>query len=201
MSFSPNNLASSSSTAFNFESLTNADAEKTAEHGDLVNESEIQQAYDKDAITHHHPNLDEIGERLAGIMNHSPFVAFTSLKFSYENGEMVGRVALKPELIGNSNFQILHGGMTATILDTMGGLVGMFEIYKRGQGTLDEQTKKAIRFATVDLRVDYLAPGRGQEFIATAEVIRMGRKGCTTTMLLVNNEGKKIAHGIASYAF
>lgn len=170
------------------------------EHSDLASESELQS--EADHSQHDSQlNIDEIGERLAMVMNHSPFVAFTGLKFGYENGELLGRVALKPELIGNPNFQILHGGMTATILDTIGGLVGMFEIYKRGQGTFDEQTKKVKRLATVDLRIDYLAPGRGKQFIATAEVIRMGRKGCTTTMLLVNDEGKKIAHGIASYAF
>ena len=77
----------------------------------------------------------------------------------------------------------------------------MLEIYRRDQGTFEEQTKKIKRMATVDLRVDYLAPGRGHEFMVTAEVMRMGRKGCTTRMMLVNDEGKLIAHGIASYAF
>lgn len=171
------------------------------EHSDLVAENEMNlDGLNPDSqLTH--IDIDEVGKKLALVMNQSPFVAFTGVTFNYENGEMVGQVSLKPELIGNPNFQILHGGMTATILDTIGGLVGMFEIYKRGQGTFEEQTKKVKRLATVDLRIDYLAPGRGKAFIATAEVIRMGRKGCTTTMLLVNDEGKKIAHGIASYAF
>lgn len=171
------------------------------EHSDLVAENDMNlDGLNPDSqLTH--IDIDEVGKKLALVMNQSPFVAFTGVTFNYENGEMVGQVSLKPELIGNPNFQILHGGMTATILDTIGGLVGMFEIYKRGQGTFEEQTKKVKRLATVDLRIDYLAPGRGKVFIATAEVIRMGRKGCTTTMLLVNDEGKKIAHGIASYAF
>lgn len=171
------------------------------EHSDLAAENEMNlDGLNPDSqLTH--IDIDEVGKKLALVMNQSPFVAFTGVTFNYENGEMVGQVSLKPELIGNPNFQILHGGMTATILDTIGGLVGMFEIYKRGQGTFEEQTKKVKRLATVDLRIDYLAPGRGKVFIATAEVIRMGRKGCTTTMLLVNDEGKKIAHGIASYAF
>lgn len=171
------------------------------EHSDLVAENEMNlDGLNPDSqLTH--IDIDEVGKKLALVMNQSPFVAFTGVTFNYENGEMVGQVSLKPELIGNPNFQILHGGMTATILDTIGGLVGMFEIYKRGQGTFEEQTKKVKRLATVDLRIDYLAPGRDKAFIATAQVIRMGRKGCTTTMLLVNDEGKKIAHGIASYAF
>lgn len=66
----------------------------------------------------------------------------------------------------------------------------MIEIYRRNQGTFEEQTKKVRQRQRWILRVDYLAPGRGKSFIATAEVIRMGRKGCTTRMMLVNDEGK-----------
>lgn len=170
------------------------------EHSDLAPEAELQfeQVVDAQGT---YMSLDDIGYRLAEVMNHSPFVAFTGIRFAYDNGEMIGRVEARSELVGNTNFNILHGGMSATILDTIGGLVGMFEIYKRHQGTFEEQTKKVKRLATVDLRVDYLAPGRGKAFIATAEVIRIGRKGCTTRMMLVNDEGKPIAHGIASYAF
>lgn len=51
------------------------------------------------------------------------------------------------------------------------------------------------------MRVDYLAPGRGKYFIARAEVLRLGRKGCTMRMTMVNDEDKQIAAGIASYAY
>ncbi len=43
------------------------------------------------------------------------------------------------------------------------------------------------------MRVDYLAPGRGKYFIARAEVLRLGRKGCTMRMTMVNDEDKAIA--------
>lgn len=185
----------------NLDSNTAAGAEfDPDEHSDLVDESEV--ASETSQVSEQvEPDMDTLGHTLADIMNHSPFVAYTGIRFSYENGEIYGKFLLEPHLIGNPKFEILHGGMTATILDTIGGLVGMFEIYKRHQGTFEEQTKKVQRLATVDLRIDYLAPGRGKEFTATAEVIRLGRKGCTTRMVLVNDEGKKIAHGIGSYAF
>jgi acyl-coenzyme A thioesterase PaaI-like protein len=51
------------------------------------------------------------------------------------------------------------------------------------------------RLATVDMRIDYIAPGRGRQFIGSAEVLRMGRKGCTTRMNMHNDEGKLIATG------
>ena len=38
------------------------------------------------------------------------------------------------------------------------------------------------------MRVDYLAPGRGKYFIARAETLRLGRKGCTMRMTMVNDE-------------
>lgn len=171
------------------------------EHSDLVNESQLRLDQDGNYHAIPKPDIDVLGRQLADAMTQSPFVAHTFTQYHYDDGKLVGRVKSNPALIGNPNFEILHGGLTATILDTIGGLEGMIEIYRRNQGSFEEQTKKVKRLATVDLRVDYLAPGRGDEFIATAEVIRMGRKGCTTRMMLVNNEGKPIAHGIASYAF
>ncbi len=185
----------------------NAKATANDEHSDLVNETLLNSSQTDnlaemaDGFVSKKPSLEEIAERLVEVFNRSPYIAHSGMTFYYENGEMVGKIQLNQNLIGNVAFQILHGGVAATILDSIGGLVGMFEIYRRNQETFDEQTRKVSRLATVDLRIDYLAPGRGKEFIATAEVIRMGRKGHTARMLLTNQEGKPIAVGIASYAF
>lgn len=152
-------------------------------------------------------DLAHTAQLLINAMNDSPFVKHIGLVFYYQDGKIIGTIDNQEALIGNPNFRILHGGVAATVLDTIGGLVGMYAIFEQGSNqeasgdTLEEKTKKVKRMATVDLRIDYLSPGRGKQFIATAEVIRMGRKGCTTTMLLTNEEGVKIAHGIASYAF
>lgn len=147
-------------------------------------------------------DLAHTAQLLINSMNNSPFVKHIGLVFHYQDGKIIGKIDNQEALIGNPNFRILHGGVAGTVLDTIGGLVGMYAIFETDKGdTLDEKTKKVKRMATVDLRIDYLAPGRGKHFIATAEVIRMGRKGCTTMMLLVNDKGTKIAHGIASYAF
>ncbi|MFX5896071.1 hotdog domain-containing protein, partial [Acinetobacter baumannii] len=78
----------------------------------------------------------------------------------------------------------------------------MEHLYRRSTPeTLPETIKQVTRLATVDMRVDYLAPGRGKYFIARAEVLRLGRKGCTMRMTMVNDEDKAIAAGIASYAY
>lgn len=196
----------------------NAEAVANDDHTDMINEQELfkpieevispsQQAdqhfdqFISSINAQGQPSLEQLAQRLAVAFNHSPFNRHAGLTFSFENGEWIGRVQASTELIGNVAFGILHGGVAATLLDAIGGLVGIYEIYRRGQGTFEEQVKKAGRLATVDLRIDYLAPGRGKEFTATAEIIRMGRKGHTARMLMINEEGKPIAHGIASYAF
>lgn len=78
----------------------------------------------------------------------------------------------------------------------------MAELYKKAEANeLADTIKKVTRLATLDMRVDYLAPGRGRYFIARAETLRLGRKGCTMRMTLTNDEDKPIATAIASYAF
>lgn len=55
------------------------------------------------------------------------------------------------------------------------------------------------RLGTIDLRVDYLRPGRGNEFIATAHIIRAGSKVTVARMELHNEEGTHIAFGTGTY--
>ena len=52
---------------------------------------------------------------------------------------------------------------------------------------------------TIDLRVDYLRPGRGHYFIATGRVVRLGNRVAVAHMDLVNDTGELIAAGGAAY--
>ncbi|MEY4516888.1 MAG: hypothetical protein RL180_1234 [Pseudomonadota bacterium] len=144
---------------------------------------------------------DAILQRLSQAFNHSPFMAHSGMQMRVVNGQIEGHMDMAAHLVGNVAFRILHGGVAATLLDSIGGVVAMGEIYRRNDGERSEQMKKASRLATVDMRIDYLSPGRGQWFVATASVLRMGRKGCTMRMDLHNDEGRHIATGIASYAY
>ena len=146
--------------------------------------------------------IDVVLDQLCQAFNGSPFYKFCGMTMRVVDGVIEAHVEMQKDLIGNVAFQILHGGVAATILDSIGGITAMGELYKKAQpDELVETGKKVSRLATVDMRVDYLAPGRGKHFIATAEVLRMGRKGCTMRMNMVNDEGKPIATGIASYAY
>lgn len=148
-----------------------------------------------------HVPIEVAGAQLVAAFNKTPYLTFNQMEMRFEDDTIRCYLDARRELVGNTHFNILHGGVAATMLDSIAGIVAMLELYRRDQGTLSEQHKKMARLATVDLRVDYLAPGRGKQYIASAEVIRMGRKGCTMRMEMVNDEGKSIAMGIATFAY
>jgi uncharacterized protein (TIGR00369 family) len=110
------------------------------------------------------------------------------------------RFAMRPELIGSTLHGRLHGGVISATLDAMGGFALMVAL---GEKYADETTPQVMhRFAkmgTIDLRVDYLRPGMGQHFIASAEVTRLGGRIGSTQMRLANDQGTLIATGAAAY--
>lgn len=110
------------------------------------------------------------------------------------------RLDMRPELVGHYLYGRLHGGVISSALDSMGGFALMVAI---GEKHADESTLQVMhRFAklgTIDLRVDYLRPGIGQSFVATAEVTRLGGRIGSTQMRLANESGKLIATASAAY--
>ncbi len=106
------------------------------------------------------------------------------------------RFDMKPDLIGNPTRGILHGGVISAVLDVMAG----FSIHA---AMLDQDKAEDSggfpRMGTIDLRIDYLRPGRGKYFIATGKVARLGSRVAVTHMTLDNDEGEQIATGSAAY--
>ncbi|MBC7751713.1 MAG: thioesterase family protein [Candidatus Saccharibacteria bacterium] len=144
---------------------------------------------------------DIIFNQLCHAYNKSPFFHHCGMTMRVVDGQIQGVIEMNSSLIGNVVFEILHGGVAATMLDSIGGIVAMAEIYRSGKGDLADRIRQVTRLATTDMRVDYLAPGRGKQFIATAEVLRLGRKGCTMRMNLHNDERTLIATAIATYVY
>lgn len=111
------------------------------------------------------------------------------------------RLPMRPALVGHFlHGGRLHGGVTAALLDAMGGLALMVAI---GEHHAAETTPQVLqRFAkmgTIDLRIDYLRPGTGAWFEAAAEVTRLGGRIGSTQMRMVNDAGTLIATGAAAY--
>lgn len=119
------------------------------------------------------------------------FVSAEPVQISIEN---------RPELVGNSLRQILHGGVIATLLDVVGGLAIMKEILDTVEfQDQAEMVEKVARSGTIDLRVDYIRPGKGDAFFATGKIIRHGKRVSVARMELVNDEGVLIALGTGTY--
>jgi uncharacterized protein (TIGR00369 family) len=109
-------------------------------------------------------------------------------------------VKMKPELIGNIHQQILHGGVTATVLDVVGGLTAFSGLVaSREDWSIDDLQTRLQTLSTIDLRIDYLRPGRGTVFTGTGTVIRAGNRVSVCRMELHNEDGDHIAFGTGTY--
>ena len=107
------------------------------------------------------------------------------------------RFDMRPELIGNPRRQILHGGVISAVLDVAAGFAIHMAVL---QGRTEEPKEDQLpRIGTIDLRIDYLRPGRGVYFIATGRVVRLGNRVAVAHMDLVNDSGEQIATGGAAY--
>jgi len=106
------------------------------------------------------------------------------------------RFGMRPELIGNARRGILHGGVISAVLDVTGGYTIMLAL--AAEPTAGKK-HEFPNIGTIDLRVDYLRPGRGKHFIATGKVVRLGNRIAVTHMELHNDEGELIATGGAAY--
>jgi uncharacterized protein (TIGR00369 family) len=105
------------------------------------------------------------------------------------------RFDMRPELVGNPSRQILHGGVISATLDVAGGFAIMLSLVGESAVT----PTSFPNMGTIDLRVDYLRPGRGKYFIATARIVRKGSRIAVTHMELHNDTGELIATGGAAY--
>jgi uncharacterized protein (TIGR00369 family) len=147
---------------------------------------------------------EEIGKVFAMVRQaweQAPFNRVLGLNIDYiGTGEARISLLAKPELIGNFHQGILHGGVISAILDTTGSLAATASALARMKGLpAEEVAHRMARMGTIDMRVDYLRPGKGKEFRCLGTVMRMGRKVAVIRMELVDQEGTLIAVGTGVY--
>lgn len=103
-------------------------------------------------------------------------------------------------LIGNVFHRTLHGGVISAVLDTVGGLTASASLVNRAAGLPEEKVKAMFaRVGTIDLRVDYLRPGRGERFSASGRIMRSGRKVAVVRMEMHADEDLLVAVGTGTY--
>lgn len=120
------------------------------------------------------------------------------VRFDTQEAEI--RFNWQDKLIGNPVQKILHGGVTASALDLAGGVVAAANIIDQLDDlSIDNVERHMRKLSTIDLRTDFLRPGRGQHFVATARIIRSGSKVAVARMELHNEDNVHIAFGTGTY--
>ena len=85
---------------------------------------------------------------------------------SLEIDDLRIKFEMKDAFIGNFVQGILHGGVISSVLDTTGGLTASLGVLQKMTGrTVDEIGKSLTKIGTIDLRVDFLRPGKGNYFV------------------------------------
>jgi uncharacterized protein (TIGR00369 family) len=130
-----------------------------------------------------------------------PFNRLLGLSVSFLKIDAAGfSFPMQNDLIGNAVQGILHGGVISAVLDATGGMTATASAAARMRGlSFEEVFDRIARIGTIDMRVDYLRPGRGTEFYSSGTVMRSGRKVAVTRMELKNSEEVMIAVGTGAY--
>lgn len=130
-----------------------------------------------------------------------PFHRELGFEFEFDHdGNPTLRFEKKPEMVGNYIRGNLHGGVISSCLDVIGGFAAFCALLERDELTNDKAEEVFGRMGTIDLRIDYLRPGFGRHYRATAVVLRVGRKVAVTRMDLVDDAGSLIAAGTGAYS-
>ena len=119
-----------------------------------------------------------------------PFNRFLGIRVAHLERGMVRLVLpFRPELVGDPFRPALHGGVIATLLDTAGG------------GAVFSELAVGDRVSTVDIRVDYLRPGRLEDLYAEATIKRVGnRMGVTAIRAYhASDPAQSVAEAMAVY--
>ena len=106
----------------------------------------------------------------------------------------------QPMMVGNWAQSILHGGVIASALDVAAGLVCVGSTLARHDTINEDELRQRLsRMGTIDLRVDYMRPGIGKEFVLKAKVLRLGSRVVNTQMEFLSADGELLSTGTAAY--
>jgi uncharacterized protein (TIGR00369 family) len=121
-----------------------------------------------------------------------PIHKFLNLKLvEIRTGYVKVRVPFQEMVMGDIIRRRWHGGMLATVMDSVGGIVGMTHL-----------TSFEDKMATIDLRVDYLKGAKEEGIVVEGEVVRLGNRILVTRMKVWNEaETEVLAEGKGVYNF
>jgi uncharacterized protein (TIGR00369 family) len=121
-----------------------------------------------------------------------PFNKFLGVRVVLmEPGRVELEIPWRDELIGDPVKAAIHGGVISSLADAAGG----FAVWSALE-------HPAARVSTIDLRIDYLRPGRCEALLAEAVAVRVGRTVGATDMRLFHASSRDalVATGKGVYA-
>jgi uncharacterized protein (TIGR00369 family) len=120
-----------------------------------------------------------------------PFNKFLGMRvIRMDRGHVEIEIPWRDELIGDPMKPAVHGGVISALADTTGGVAVW--------SALDNPLQ---RVSTIDIRVDYLRPGRLENIAAEATTPRVGRSVGVADIRVFHpsSRGETIATGKAVY--
>lgn len=147
-------------------------------------------------------NFDSLAALVEVAENLIPFNRILGVRDCRIDDEGVVRIRIdrRDELIGNFARGYLHGGVVSATLDVVGGIAAMMAVVGRDlPETREEAGRIFSKVSTIDMRIDFLRPGVGEWFDASATVLRTGSRVAVTRMEFHNDEGTLVAVGTGTY--
>jgi uncharacterized protein (TIGR00369 family) len=118
--------------------------------------------------------------------NHSTYIdGILQMKRLLDEKTCEITIPLHPIL--NNNLNIVHGGITATVLDTTMGSLANY-LLPEGFGAVTNQ-----------LNIHYIAPGIGETLRCKAEIVHKGTKTMVISGEAFRSDGKKIAYATGTF--
>ncbi len=131
--------------------------------------------------------LDEALVRWAGdVFKTISFVQLVGMELvEIQTGEAIVRLKIRDAL--RQPHGLLHGGATASVIDTAMAFA-VVSVLADGE-----------KASTVDLTVHYLRPVFEGEIVCTARIVRAGKRLLTVSAEVAGGEGKLIATALSTY--
>jgi uncharacterized protein (TIGR00369 family) len=119
-----------------------------------------------------------------------PFNKFLNMQMvEIRDGYCKLMVPFQPHLIGDPRGPALHGGVIAAAMDAVGGMAGAT--------TLSSYEES---LSTIDMRVDYLRPGKAKDLFVEGQIARSGNRIIVTRMIAYHEDASHlIAEGKGVY--
>jgi uncharacterized protein (TIGR00369 family) len=122
---------------------------------------------------------------LVALFNQIPFAQLLGIELTEaSDGHAEGRMAFSEDLVSNPTGDVVHGGATYALADSVGGAAVI--------------SRSMAVSPTVDMRMDYLAPAT-TDLVAEADVVRYGSNLAMTRVEVHDVEGTHVATAHGTY--